>query len=47
MITSMKKFHNLETFSTSTVWSMEDDLEYEIVLKEVLIITSGPDFPFV
>lgn len=40
---SMKKFYNLDTLSTSTIWSTEYDLEYEIVLKKSFI-TSGPGF---
>lgn len=33
---STKKFYNLDTLSTSTIWSTKYDLEYEIVLKKVL-----------
>ena len=31
-----EKVYNLDTLSTSMIWSTEYDLEYEIVLKKVL-----------
>ena len=36
MSTSAKKFYNLYFLCTSTIWSTEYDLEYEIVLEKVL-----------